>query len=369
MKKFVYISIFPVPYNVKYCYLLQKYFDTEFWFYIDIFQKDSYRPEWWKVDIGDKCKILKNVFFINSRKFFTLNIITELNRFDPDIIMLGGFTIPSNYFAYLWGKRHNKKVIIFTERVRTNKGELKKNNLFRRFIKMLYRNIDMVIVPSEDTIAQFKDVFGYKEKVVLGNYPIDLEKYFAHNYRTKKDFYTYLFPNRLIEIYNPLLAIDIFYEIQKKYHDSKLLINSEGNLLTKCKELIKKYNLENNVEFLSEIKSWEELHLVYKRADIMILPALFSNGNISISEAMASGLGIVISNKIMGRSGAFITNGYNGFKCNPTKEEFVECIENYIKNPSLFVEHANINRLKVKPYSIEETAVRFNDLVKNHFNN
>ena len=119
MKKLIIISVLPVPYLVKYTYALQKYFNFEYWFYTDKFGDDYTRPEWWKTKLGEKCLILKNVLFARSGRCLTLNILTELKRFDPDIIMLAGFIIPSNYLAYLWARQHKKKVIVFCERSRT----------------------------------------------------------------------------------------------------------------------------------------------------------------------------------------------------------------------------------------------------------
>jgi glycosyltransferase involved in cell wall biosynthesis len=39
---------------------------------------------------------------------------------------------------------------------------------------------------------------------------------------------------------------------------------------------------------------------VYARCDIPILPANFSNGKFTILEAMASGLGVVVSDHVLG---------------------------------------------------------------------
>ena len=66
-KKYVFISNIASPYQVKLCYSLQKYFNAEFWFYEYI---DNTRPEWWKIPLGNKCKILKKIsLFFKSNSF------------------------------------------------------------------------------------------------------------------------------------------------------------------------------------------------------------------------------------------------------------------------------------------------------------
>ena len=123
MRKFVFISNMAAPYQVKFCYELQKYFNTEFWFYEYI---GKGRPEWWKIPLGSRCKILKYAIFSYRQKYFCLSIISELKRMNPDIIMLGNWFIPGNLLAYFWAKLHKKKTILFTEHQRRKDGAAKK---------------------------------------------------------------------------------------------------------------------------------------------------------------------------------------------------------------------------------------------------
>jgi glycosyltransferase involved in cell wall biosynthesis len=357
-KKIVYISAIAAPHQIKLCYALQEYFDAEFWFY----DKLGQRASWWLIDLGDRCKVLEKVKFKSSAKYFTCSHLKKLKEFNPEIVMLGGFSVPANYLAYLWARKHKKKVIVFTERSRNKKGVLRKKTLIWALLKYLYRNVDLVMVNAEDTIPQFRDVFGFGKKVVAAQYACDIEDYLKHKPRTQKDNCTILFANRLTEIYNPILAIEVFNSLLLKYPSIKLKMNAEGELKELCIKKISEYNIQNSVEFLSEIKSWNELHLVYKNADILILPALFSNGNFTIIEAMASGMGIVISNKILGL-GKLIENKINGFNCEPELNEFVIAIENYIKHPELFINHSVINKKLAQLFSAKATAELYFKLI------
>ena len=356
MKKLVFISNIAAPYQIKLCYGLQPYFDTEFWFY----DRLGDRPEFWKIPLGEKCRIIKNVIFKKKARYFTLEIIKMLNNFQPDIVMLGGFTIPSNYIAYLWAVSNKK--IIFTERSRDKCGKLRKGGFVWELIRSLYRKIDLIMVSDQDIVPQFRDDFKFGNKVVAAQYPSDIDSYFLHNLRGKKELYSFLFPNRLIEIYNPLGAIKIFSKICLTYPNSKLFLNNEGELKNKCKSLINELDIENNVFFLDSINNWNDLHLVYKDCDILLFPAEFSNGNFTILESMASGLGIVISENILG-VGELIENGKNGFRCVHVEENYIDSVLKYIKNPELFIKHAELNRNIVRKYSILKTADLYNKII------
>ena len=128
-----------------------------------------------------------------------------------------------------------------------------------------------------------------------------------------------------------------------------------GELGEQCRAKITELGIGDAVEFLTNRKSWSELHKVYARCDILNLPANFSNGNLTILEAMASGMGVVVSDRVLG-IGKMVEDGKNGFNCEPTIEAFLNRIERYIQQPELIRVHAEINRPLVEPLSASGTA-------------
>lgn len=361
MKKLVFISSIAAPHQVRFCNALQDYFDAYFWFYE---YPDRTRGVWWRVDLGERCKVLDRVIFPVSGPFegryVALELTKELDRFDPDVVMLGGFSIPSNYLAYRWARDSGKKTVVFTERSRDAHGVLRSFGLAWRLLRWLYRDVDMVMVSADDAIVQFRDEFGFGDRVVAGRYAADLDAYFSHPLRRAKPGYTLLFANRMTEIYNPIGAIEIFAALRAKYPHSKLVMNAAGELGEQCRARITELDIGESVTFLTELKSWAELHEVYAHCDIFILPARFSNGNFTLLEAMASGMGVVISDRVLG-IGRIVQDTKNGFNCEPTTEAFLERIECYIQQPELFKVHAEINRPLVEPLSVRGTAQFFAD--------
>ena len=361
MQKLVFISNMAAPYQVKMCDKLNRYLNTEFWFYSTL---EANRPKWWKIPLGNKCKILDNVISI-KQKYITFDVFKRLNEFNPDIVMIGGFSIPGNYLAYRWAKKHNKKIVVFTELTRDKDGVLRnKDSFVWKFFRYIYKDIDLINTANLEATNQFKIFFPTKNILNIG-YGTDIDEHLKHPLRNLKDKkeIVLLYANRLIDIYDPLLAIDIFYDLQKKYSNIVLKMNNDGELRDKCIEKIKKYKIEEKIHFLDDIKSWNDLHLVYKTSDILYLPAKFSNGNMSIIEAMASGMGIVISDKVNGHTN-MLTRKENCFICNYDKEEFVEAISEYIENIELIKKHAKINKERVKYLSLESTAKKYYDIFK-----
>lgn len=359
-KKLVYLSSIAAPHQIKLNKALNKYFDSTFIFYDDV----GSRASWWKIELGHKNLQLNKVWLKKSKRYISIDVFNILNRINPDVVMLGGFSIPGNILVYAWAKFKGKKTVVFTERSRNKNGTLRSKSAIWKCLGWIYRNVDIVMVSEEDIVPQFRDEFGFGDKVYASRYAADIEDYLSHPIRKPKEGYTYMFANRLTDIYNPLEAIFIFNEIQLKYPNSKLVMNALGELRSDCENAINDLGIDNKVEFLDNIVSWDKLHEEYRRCDILLFPAKFSNGNFTIIEAMASGMGIVISDNILG-VGNYIKDGKNGFRIPLNRELFIHKIEEYINNPKLLFEHSQLNRQKVEPLGPDGTARLYYSIITN----
>lgn len=361
MKRLVFISNMAAPYQVKFCYALQRHFDAEFWFHVPL---EANRPAWWRVDLGDKCRLLPLVLFKRSRRYLSLGIYGELNRFNPDIALLGGFTHPTCYLAYRWAKRRARTVVMFTEVYRGRRRiYVRRKGAFTKLVHALYSGLDGVIAATDEAFEQFRTDFEFGPKVHLGNYPADIDAHLRHPLRGSRVPYTYLFANRLTAAYGPLLAIDVFAGVLPHQSGARLLMNASGELRAACEARARELSVEGAVEFLDAVGSWDELHDVYRRSDVLLFPAAFSTGNFTVVEAMASGMGVVISRRVLGTGQQLIQHGANGFLAEPSVEEFVECVLRYVREPVLLREHGRRSREIAHKYSFDMTARLFDELL------
>ena len=356
-KRFVFISNMAAPYQVRFCAYLQEYFETEFWFYEYM---GSSRPKWWKIDLPSNCKVIGHLLYKRNERYVTFEVLRMLRAFDPDVVMLGGAVIPSNYLAYRWAKRHGKKTIFLTETHRKN-GKLRERSVWTKLLDLVYRDVDALFAVHDVAAEQMRSLYPRMGKVThVAPHGLDFERYYEHPLRERKPGYTYIFPNRLIEIYNPLLAIEIFADIHARYPQSVLKLNAQGTLLSACQTLIKSLGIDDSVQFVGEIKHWDDLSAIYRECDILLFPAKFSNGNQTIFECMASGMGIVISNRILSHE---IRDGKNGFVREADKAQFLEAVQRYIDDPGLLGEHAIAGRDMARPFTGAEIAKHWAKLI------
>lgn len=352
MKKLVFLSTVASPHQVKYVPYLRKYYDAEFYFYTN---KTS-NKFWENIKMGDHAHLLPCIFRWHGR-FLSLHVWSMLRRERPDILMLGSFSVPSNYLAYRWARRHGCKIVVQTERSRVmESGKPRPYDWKWKLLRWLYKDVDRVMVTSKEAIPQFRDVFKFGDKVVWGKYPSDIGKYFDIPYRTKKDAYTLIYPNRMTDIYDPLKAIDIFAEVLKRYPKTRLKMNAAGELRPQVEKRIDDYGIRASIEFLDYLTDWEQLKEVYASCDIAYLPAKFSNGNYSISECRAAGLACVISTKVKGGIVEFFKEQKCGMAVEPEISEFVEAICYYIEHPEEYPRLTDVNRQRMRASTFACTA-------------
>lgn len=370
-KKLVFISNMASPYQVKFCYALREYFDAEFWFYV---RREPNRPKWWEIPLGDKCKVLKYSGQIFSN-YFSLSIFSELNKFKPDIILLGGF-MQWHWLVLRWAKIFGGKVVFMSELLRDGTSDrdasdrlMTRENSQRkiRLISTIFKGADLYLGMGETATRQFKEEFYFPiEKVDSIEYPTDIDDYFEHPLREKKkgDNFVILFANRLINRYQPLYALKILKKLNEKYPNISMKMNRRGPLKEECQEYIRENKLEN-VKFIREIQSWEDLGNIYKNSDIVILPATYSNGNLTLVDSGASGMGVVMSDKVDNMEKSF-KDKENCFICKVDIDEFVQAIGKYIENPELLILHGKRSRELLKSERNHVVARDYYELFKKH---
>lgn len=352
MRKLLYLGPVATPYQVRIVPFMRKYFDAEYYFYDRI----GVRQKFWCVELGDHAHILPCQFKWHSR-YFTFNVFKMLAREKPEILVLGSFSTPANLLAYWWARRHRVKTIVVTERARNLRtGELHKYGLRWRLIHFLYRNVDMVMTTSQDIVPQFRDNFRFGAKVVAGRYPSDIDRYFLHRRRIPKSIYTIIFPNRLIDIYNPLGAVEIFAKVERQHPNVRLKMNASGVLRGDVEHEIDRLGLGDKVQFLDNIKNWDDLGDVYQSCDIMMLPAKSSNGNYTVTECLVSGMACVVSDRIPGETIEIMRQEHIGAVLPLQTDLFVKVICQYIENPSSISQNTDRARDLLRYQSLAGTA-------------
>lgn len=199
-------------------------------------------------------------------------------------------------------KKYNKVTIAHSHSTSNGKG-------FDAFIKNM---LQIPIKNTADYLFAASDKAGlwlYGEKAIQSkkyyklNNAIETKKYvFNTSIRNKKrkelqlqNKFVIGHVGRFHESKNHNFIIEIFREVYKLQSNSVLVLIGEGDLKKSIEEKVKKYNLVDNVIFLGVREDVNEL---LQAIDVFIFPSLFEGLPVTVIEAQASGLPVILSKNI-----------------------------------------------------------------------
>ncbi|GAH51427.1 unnamed protein product [marine sediment metagenome] len=116
------------------------------------------------------------------------------------------------------------------------------------------------------------------------------------------------------------LAITSFNSFLTNFriNDAYLLLVGDGKLKNQLIELAKSYSIENNIKFLGAIDG-EQIPHYLSIADVLVATSLYSNLNLSVQEAMASGKPVIAFDS--GGTSKLIKHMENGILVKPRNIE------------------------------------------------
>lgn len=121
-----------------------------------------------------------------------------------------------------------------------------------------------------------------------------------------------LYVGKLHPYKDPLTLVKSFSIIAKKQSKTKLILVGEGNLHRRILELVENLKVSDKISIRSQLK-FDELILLYRAADVFVLPSINEAFGIVILEAMASGTPCVVSDS--GACPELIQNCGLSFRC------------------------------------------------------
>lgn len=142
-----------------------------------------------------------------------------------------------------------------------------------------------------------------------------------------------IFVGRLAHQKNLPLLIEGVKLVKEKYPKIKVCIVGDGSERKKILMLIKKYNLEKNVQLRGELKKRSEVFRAMKESKVFVLPSLWEGFPLVVIEAGACGLPVISVNSRMNNASEFIKK--NGIIVENNPLAFSEGIRKLLDNEGL----------------------------------
>lgn len=290
--------------------------------------------------------------FLNPKKDSLKDILIEIKKFKPNLIIFGGYRLKHSSKIITYLKEGDIKFYYWLENL--NKKNFFKyklvNFLIRKKIKLSNGVLSVGKIAKKLYSEKFKNVINlpYSIKIISNK----KKSYFSNG---KINF---LFVGQLIERKGLHLMLDAFDKLsQDEKKRIQLHIVGEGNL----KKKLKKFQIKNNFIKYYGFLFGKALDKIYEKSDVLIFPSIFDGWGVVPMEAMSKSLSLIIS-KNAGVS-EILKDKKNGLNILPNTKELYSAIKKCIKNP-MIVKNQGLRNQKLISDSICNSEISSNYLIK-----
>jgi glycosyltransferase involved in cell wall biosynthesis len=302
-------------------------------------------------DLIPEIKNIKNIKIISKKAVFrSFPILSELfhfkkivKEFQPDIIhtgyawQVGALAAYSGVHPHLsmpWGSD------ILTE----PDSKL----ILKKIVKKVIRSCDHVQCDADYVKEKIIKDYGIApDKITVFPWGIDLglfKKEKTPGCRNKlsisSDKFVMIFNRYLEEVYGVEFMLEAFNAFAKDKKDVVLLMVSDGSLKETVQDYIKKHGLEKKVRMIGKVPN-TQLPAILNCADVYISTSLSDGTSLSLLEALACGLGVIVTDVPAIKEWV---NDENGIlvKIKDTAQ-IAEAMEKYYINRQLITQHGDKN--------------------------
>ena len=248
------------------------------------------------------------------------DLIPEVNKFNPDALLVFGW----NYQSHFKAMRYFKGKIPVLFRGDSTLWDFKPgiNKIFKPlFLRWVYKYVDIALYVGKNN----KDYFiahGLKEKqLVWAPHAVDNDYFRDSTENHKKEALAwkeslgigmneiiFLFVGKLNKIKDPLLLLNAFERLNDI--KARLIFVGSGPLEDELKGRASK----NNMIIFLGFQNQKQMPVCYRLADVLVLPSRgpYETWGLVVNEAMACGLPILSSDKC-GCSVDLVHEGVNGY--------------------------------------------------------
>lgn len=249
----------------------------------------------------------------------------ELDRLDPEVILVPGYyTIPA-FAAIAWVLRHKRRSILMSES--THQDHARKSYLERAKRTALPRLFDAAIGGGQRQVAYLQDL-GFASNRIARLYNVVDNDYFAQgttewrrrgsSRSAKLSSEYFLYVGRLSPEKNVDGLLDAFMQYRRLGGSWSLVLVGDGPLASSLRMRVVESNFGDCVHFAG-MKDTRDILPYYAYAQGLILPSWREPWGLVVNEAMSAGLPVIVSYRC-GCSDDLVEDGANGFRFDPAEE-------------------------------------------------
>ena len=321
-KKIIILINTVTPYQIDFFESLKKKVNLKIIFYSKNYvnYKFNFKKKKYHVLLNEKIDSLKTIF-------------TEINDFNPDLIIFGGYRL--KFSSKIIRVLNDRKIPFFYWLENLDKNQYLKYKLVNHLISKKIKKSNGVLAVGKSA----QNLYSKNcDNVINLPYSIKIDK------AKKKFFYNnnkinFLFVGQLIKrkgLHFILNAFDNLTEEERK----KVTLNIVGEGV--LKNHLRKFMIKKSFIKYYGFVFGNKLSKIYENSDILIYPSVFDGWGVVPMEAMSKSLSLIISEKA-GVS-EILKDNKNGFIISPNTKELLKIIKRFIKNRKIIASQGLRNR-------------------------
>ncbi len=263
---------------------------------------------------------------------------------EENLSLIHTYGVRGNFYGRRIARKLNIPVITsITSFIREDYSSKIKGFIFEKIDDTTIGIPKVVIVPSR---ALMRDVLRRNPALDVRVVPLGVE--IPDGFFSKEEFFgknDFVIGSimRMERVKNPLFLIDVFKAVHLKEKRAKLMIVGDGSMRTLVEKRIEEYGLKDSVIITGFRKDAKRFYGVF---DVFVSTSIREGFSVSVLEAMASSLPVVVSDS--GGVREMVEDGVNGFIIEDFDvEKFKEKILLF-KDKRLKEEFGRRNKMKVK---------------------
>ena len=247
-------------------------------------------------------RMLRGFGVVGRGRWVRFNVGTKraLDRFDPDIVLIGGWNQPAFWSGLRWARRRGRPILLWVES--TARDERSGNRVLERLKRRAVAAASGFLVPGRAAREYVESLGVPPDRIVLAPNAVDLSIFSVRPERSGREDCTFLYVGRLSHEKGADVLVKAFRDVP-----GKLVLAGTGSHEAQLRAIA-----DDRVEFAGHVAR-ENLPALYSRADCLVLPSRSEAWGMVLNEGAAAGLPLVAT-EAAGGGYDLIEPGVNGYR-------------------------------------------------------
>lgn len=287
----------------------------------------------------------------------TNKLITTLNKVNPDILAISGYSRPAMLASLLWSLWNKKPTILFSE----SKEDDDSRSWWKEQIKAKLVSLYKAALVGGKVHKKYLEKLGMANNAIFLGYDVVENNIFnpkhLKSYSCSLNKPYFLAINRFIPKKNLSFLVSAYSNYRQIVGNNAwdLVICGDGELRLQIEQQISSFGLEKAVHLPGFLQQ-EELFPYFAHASCFVHASTTEQWGLVVNEAMAAGLPVLVSN----RCGCFedlVIEGVNGFGFDPENlEQLTQLMSNISSENTNLQKMGQASLKQIQNYSPEYFA-------------